>query len=67
MPQSEILLLILFNVFIIALLAIDLGVFNRKAHAVTIKEAIIWSIVWTGLALVFNAGIFVLAGHRCRS
>jgi len=62
-PQSEILLLILFNVFIAVLLAVDLGVFNRKAHAISIKEAIIWSIVWTVLALVFNAGIFVTAGH----
>jgi tellurite resistance protein TerC len=39
------------------MLALDLGVFNRKAHAVTFREATIWSIVWVVLALTFN-GIF---------
>jgi tellurite resistance protein TerC len=55
---------ILFNVFILLMLAIDLGVFNRKAHAITLREAVLWSIVWTVLALVFNAGVFIVAGHR---
>jgi len=36
------------------MLALDLGVFNRKAHAVTFKEATVWSIVWVALALIFN-------------
>ena len=44
-----------FIAFVIALLALDLGVFHRKAHAVTVKEAAIWSVVWVGLALSFNA------------
>jgi tellurite resistance protein TerC len=39
-------------------------VFNRKAHAITLREAVLWSIVWTVLALVFNAGVFIVAGHR---
>ncbi len=43
-----------FLVFVFVMLAIDLGVFNRKAHVVSFKEAMIWSIVWVTLALVFN-------------
>lgn len=44
----------LFLVFVLLMLALDLGVFNRKAHVVSFKEATIWSIVWVSLALVFN-------------
>lgn len=62
MPHNEIVLFVVFNLFILAMLALDLGIFNRKAHTVTVKEAIIWSIVWTVLALIFNAGVFVVAG-----
>jgi len=43
-----------FNVFIVVMLLIDLLVFNRKAHEITIKEAAIWSVFWIGLALVFG-------------
>lgn len=51
-----------FLAFILLMLAIDLGVFNRKAHVVTLSEAIVWSILWTVLALLFNAGIWYFAG-----
>ncbi len=44
------------------MLALDLGVFQRKAHAVSVKEAAIWSAVWIALALLFNAGIYLLQG-----
>lgn len=47
-----------FNLFVIALLAIDLGVFHRNAHEVSVKEAAIWSVVWISLAMAFNAVIF---------
>jgi tellurite resistance protein TerC len=40
------------------MLALDLGVFHRKAHAVRFKEALTWSAVWVGLALLFNVGIW---------
>jgi tellurite resistance protein TerC len=40
--------------FVVLLLALDLGVFHRKAHSVSFKEATIWSIVWISLALAFN-------------
>ena len=43
-----------FTLFILALLALDLGVFHRKAHEISVKEALAWSAAWVGLALVFN-------------
>lgn len=47
-----------FNLFVLAMLALDLGVFHRHAHVVSVKEAAVWSVVWIGLALVFNTGIY---------
>jgi tellurite resistance protein TerC len=47
-----------FNLFVLAMLALDLGVFHRKAHVISIKEATIWSAVWISLALVFNLGLY---------
>ncbi len=47
-----------FNAFVLAMLALDLGVFHRKAHAVSVREAISWSAVWIALAMVFNGIIF---------
>jgi tellurite resistance protein TerC len=44
------------------MLALDLGVFHRDDHAVTMKEASIWTVVWISLALLFNAGIYFYAG-----
>jgi tellurite resistance protein TerC len=44
----------LFLVFVLLMLALDLGVFHRKAHEVSFKEASIWSAVWISLAFVFN-------------
>ena len=46
-----------FNVFVLGMLALDLGVFHRKAHIVTVKESIAWTVVWVTLALLFNLGI----------
>jgi tellurite resistance protein TerC len=47
-----------FNVFVLALLALDLGVFHRKAHAVSVREATIWSVIWISLSMLFNLGIY---------
>src|SRR5215208_4071762 len=47
-----------FNVFVLAMLAVDLGVFHRKSHTVSGKEALTWSLVWISLSLVFNAFIY---------
>lgn len=43
-----------FTIFVLMLLALDLGVFHRKAHAVSVREALGWSIAWVFLALVFS-------------
>lgn len=51
-----------FHLLIFAMLALDLGVFHRKAHAISIREALIWSVVWIVLALIFNAGIYLWRG-----
>ena len=45
---------ILLNLFIVAMLALDLGVFQRRAHAVSVREAAVWSGVWVFLSLSFN-------------
>src|SRR5229473_3333071 len=47
-----------FCVFILAMLAIDLGVFNRRPHEIGYKDAGIWSAVWVSLALIFAALLF---------
>ena len=60
---NSLLLWIGFNVFVLAMLALDLGVFHRKAHVVKIKEALIWSAVWITLALLFNLGIYFWRGE----
>ncbi len=49
---------ILFNVFVVLMLVLDLGVFHKKTHEVKMKEALIWSGVWVVLALIFNAGLY---------
>jgi tellurite resistance protein TerC len=53
-----------FIAFVILLLALDLGVFHRKSHEVKIREALIWSVVWISLALVFNYGIYIYLGKE---
>lgn len=53
-----------FTGFVLVLLALDLGVFHRKAHAVSFREAGIWSVVWIGLALAFNYGFYQYAAWK---
>lgn len=53
-----------FNAVVLFLLALDLGVFHREAHEVSIKEAAIWSGVWVALALVFNYGVYRFMGSE---
>ena len=62
-PASP-LLYVLFTVSIIALLMVDLGLFQRKTHEVKIKEALGWSAVWISLALLFNLGLFFWRGKE---
>ena len=51
----------LFTLGVLALLALDLGVFHREAHAVRFKEALTWSVIWIGLALAFGYGLYEYA------
>jgi len=51
-----------FHVILVMMLVLDLGVFHRRAHAVSLREAAIWSVVWVSLALLFNAAIYAWSG-----
>jgi len=53
-----------FLLVVLVMLMIDLGVFHRKAHVPSMKEAAIWSIVWIVVALIFNAVVWVWLGHQ---
>jgi tellurite resistance protein TerC len=53
-----------FNAFVLVMLALDLGVFHRKAHVVSLKEALGWSTVWITLALAFNTWIYFEMGSQ---
>lgn len=53
-----------FGIFVFAMLALDLGVFHRKTHAVGVREALAWSGVWILLAAIFNAGIYFWSGSH---
>jgi tellurite resistance protein TerC len=55
-------LIVTFAVAVLIMLILDLGVFNKKSHSVTNKEAIIWSTVWISLAMVFSGLVYNLAG-----
>jgi len=62
MDSDRLLLWIVFNVFVLGVLALDLGVLHRKAHAVSLKEALTWCCAWVSLALIFNIGIYIWQG-----
>ncbi|NNC21072.1 TerC family protein [Corallococcus exiguus] len=51
-----------FNVFVLAMLAMDLGLFHRKEHAVSSKEATLWTLVWVSISLAFCGGVFHYGG-----
>lgn len=53
-----------FHVFVLAMLALDLGVFHKKQHEVSVKESLIWTGVWISLALIFNYGVYYYIGER---
>ena len=62
--SSQTLLWILFGLFVVVMMALDLGVFHRKAHEVKFKEALAWTTAWVLLALCFNAGIYIYRGQE---
>ena len=53
-----------FTTLVLGMLTIDLGVFHRKAHAESLKEAVIWSVVWITVALLFNGGVAFRFGSQ---
>jgi tellurite resistance protein TerC len=53
-----------FNGFVLIMLALDLGVFHRKAHLVTLKESLTWTAVWVVMAMIFNFGIARYMGNE---
>ncbi len=55
---------IIFNAFVLLMLALDLGVFHRQAKKVSFKEALTWSAVWISLALIFNGWIYYSMGKQ---
>ncbi|MEQ8524541.1 TerC family protein [Gracilimonas sp.] len=56
--EHSLTLWIVFNIFIVAMLIIDLMVFNRNEHEISIKESLVWTGVWIFLACVFGVGIY---------
>lgn len=53
-----------FAVLVLVMLLLDLGVFNKKVHAVSSKEAAIWSIVWISLSMIFSGVIYITSGFE---
>lgn len=53
-----------FNLFVLLMLALDLGVFHRKAHVVTVKEAFLWTGFWVSMALLFNVFVYYQMGSE---
>jgi len=53
-----------FNAFVLFMLALDLGVFHKKSHTVSVKEALTWSAVWIAMAMIFNAWLYYSQGSQ---
>jgi tellurite resistance protein TerC len=62
--SGDSLLWIVFSLSVLVLLALDLGVFHRKSHDISVKEAMIWSLIWIAVALVFNLIIYLWHGQE---
>jgi tellurite resistance protein TerC len=62
--MNEYLPWVLFNLFVLAMLALDLGILNRRAHTISFREAAAWSAMWILLALVFNGLLYFWRGPQ---
>ena len=62
--MDQLWLWIVFNAFVLAMLAVDLFVFHKDAHEVRTREAAAWSVVWVALALLFGGGVYVWLGRE---
>lgn len=58
------LLWLVFNLFVLLAVALDLGVFHRRAHKLGIREALAWTLVWVGLSVIFGLGVVCSAGGQ---
>jgi tellurite resistance protein TerC len=62
MTSAEPMAWVIFGAVVLVMLALDLGVFHRKAHVIGTREAAVWSAVWISVALLFNLGIYLHSG-----
>jgi len=62
--ETPVLFWIIFNAFVLIMLALDLGVFHRKNTEVTVKNALTWTFVWVIIALLFNVIIYFWRGQQ---
>ena len=53
-----------FHIFIFGMLALDLGVFHKHSHKVSVKEALIWTVVWISAAMLFNVIVYFELGKQ---
>jgi TerC family integral membrane protein len=58
------LLWLIFNLFVLAFIALDLGVFHRRPHKMKTREAITWTLVWVGLSVAFGIGVMHFSGEQ---
>jgi tellurite resistance protein TerC len=58
------LLWLIFNLFVLAAIVLDLGVFHRRPHKMETREAITWTLVWVGLSLAFGLGVMHYSGEQ---
>jgi tellurite resistance protein TerC len=62
--SSQVWVWVAFNLFVLVMLAVDLGVVHRRSHEVKLTEALVWSGVWIALALLFNLGVYYWYGPQ---
>src|SRR5258708_21356814 len=55
---------IAFNLFVVIAVALDQGVFHRKAHEISVREALLWSLAWIGLAVAFGLALLYFYGRQ---
>jgi tellurite resistance protein TerC len=60
--KNEIFVWVSFNILVLLMLALDLGVFHKKNHKISVKEGLVWSVIWVVVALIFNVGIYFWKG-----
>ena len=53
-----------FNLFVLVAIALDLYVFHRRPHKIELREALVWSVAWIGLSVLFGVGILRYSGHQ---